>query len=189
MKKRQTAYQKATRRIESDGVRHCFVLYGATGIVLWREWGRRAEAIRRLFRLSREVWRDCAKDHDHSMIAMCEAETGIEIQNGDGVSWHDVAYLNGSLNPGMMNEAQWLYMRQQQIKWIRPQIMACLMVALHRKYGFGYERCARIYQQIEATALEYRNDPKRIRKACMELTGIDVADVVTKQGEEDEKAG
>ena len=189
MKKRQTAYQKATRRIETDGLKHCTVLYGATGIVLWREWGRRAEAIRRLFRLSREVWRDCAKDHDHSMIAMCEAETGIEIQNGDGVSWHDVAFLNGSLNPGMMNEAHWLYMRQQQIKWIRPNVMACLMVALHRKYGFGFERCARIYRQIDETAQEYRSDPKRIRKACLELTGIDVMDYVAGKGEEDEKAG
>ena len=181
---RQTAFQKATKRIETDGIKHCFVLYGAMGIVLWRHWNKRVVAITSLFDLSRAVWRDCAKDHDSSMIQMCEDETDIEIQNGDGVSWHDVAYLNGSLNPGMMNEAQWLYMRQQQIKWIRPQIMACLMVALHRKYGFGYERCARIYQQIEATALEYRNDPKRIRKACLELTGIDVADVVTKKGEE-----
>lgn len=183
MKKRQTAYQKATRRIESDGVRHCFVLYGATGIVLWREWGKRAEAIRRLFDLSREVWKACAKDHDHSMIAMCEAETGIEIYNGDGASWHDVWFLNGYF-PENMTYEQLLYMRQQQIKWIRPQIMACLMVALHRKYGFGFERCARVYQQIEEAAQEYRSDPKRIRKACMELTGIDVADVVTKQGEE-----
>ena len=99
------------------------------------------------------------------------------------------ASTNGSLNPGMMNEAQWLYMRQQQIKWIRPNVMACLMVALHRKYGFGFDRCARIYQQIEEAAREYRSDPKRIRKACMELTGIDVMDYVAGKGEEDEKAG
>ena len=185
MKKRQTAYQKATQRIQTDGLKHCTVLYGAMGIVLWRHWNKRVVAITSLFDLSRSVWRDCAKDHDSSMIQMCEDETGIEIQNGDGASWHDVAYLNGSLNPGMMNEAQWLYMRQQQIKWIRPQIMACLMVALHRKYGFGFERCARIYRQIDETAQEYRSDPKRIREACLELTGIDVADVVTKKGEKE----
>lgn len=184
---RPQTLRKAYDRINTDGVRHCITLYGATAITLWLQYGKRKQAITNLFDMSRTIWTDCAKDHDHSMIQMCEDETDIEIQNGDGVSWHDVAYLNGSLNPGMMNEAQWLYMRQQQIKWIRPQIMACLMVALHRKYGFGYERCARIYQQIEATALEYRNDPKRIRKACLELTGIDVADVVTKKGDQDEK--
>jgi hypothetical protein len=38
------------------------------------------------------------------------------------------------------------------------------------------------YRKIEA---EYRMDPKRIRKACYELTGIDVA-VITTKGERNE---
>ena len=79
----------------------------------------------------------------------------------------------------MMNEAQWLYMRQQQVKWVRPQVMACIMVSLHRKYGFGYDRCARIYQQIQDILDEHGNNPERIRKACLQETGINVVDVVT----------
>lgn len=47
---------------------------------------------------------------------MCEEETGIEIRNGDGKGWRDVAYLNGE-DLGPMTDAQWLYMRQQQIMW------------------------------------------------------------------------
>ena len=31
-----------------------------------------------------------------------------------------------------MTEAQVLYMRQQQLKWIRPQIMACMLISMHR---------------------------------------------------------
>jgi len=182
---RKSALQKATDRIQTDGIRHCFVLYGSAAMVLWKHYGKKTQAITNLFDLSHEVWNDCAKDHDHSMIQMCETETGIEIQNENGVSWRDVVYLNGQ-DPGPMTEAQWLYMRQQQLKWIRPQIMACLMVALHRKYSFGFDRCAKIYQLIEETSAQYRHDPKRIRKACQELTGIDVADVVTKKGEQDE---
>ena len=181
--KRQNPLQKATRRIETEGRKHCLCIYSATAMALWQHWGKKQEAINRIFELSHVIWNECAKDHDHSMIQMCETETGIEITNGDGKGWRDVWFLNG-FNPGMMTEAQWLYMRQQQLKWIRPQIMACMLIALHRKYGFGFERCARIYQQIEEAAQEYRSDPKRIRKACMELTGIDVADVVTKKGEE-----
>lgn len=182
---RQTAHQRAVRRIETDGKKWCMNLYGATAIALWEHWGKKSGTIRKLFDESHEVWKACAKDHDSSMIQMCEKETGIEIRNESGVSWRDVPYLNGSLNPGMMNEAQWLYMRQQQIKWIRPQIMACMMVALHRKYGFGYERCGRIYQQIQDIEAEYRAKPERIRKACYELTGIDVAEVVTQKGEKE----
>lgn len=183
---RQTALQKATKNLEIAGLKHCLVLYGAAGIVLRRHWGKKERAITGLYALSRTIWKDCAKDHDHSMIQMCEDETGIEIQNGDGKSWRDLAYLNGELDPGRMTEAQWLYMRQQQLKWIRPQIMACLMVALHRKYGFGFERCGRIYQQIEDVSTEFGHSPTKIRQACKELTGIDVMDVVTGKGEKDE---
>lgn len=181
---RCTALQRATQRIQTDGIKHCYVLYGSAGIVLWNRWNKRMKAIANLFELSRSVWRDCASDHDHSMIQMCEDETGIEIRNESGSSWRDVVYLNGK-DPGPMTENQWLYMRQQQIKWIRPQVMACIMIALHRKYGFGFERCAKIYQQIEEVSTQYGHDPKKIRKACSELTGIDVADVVTRKGEED----
>ena len=176
--KRQNPIQKATRRIETEGRRHCLCIYSATAIALWLHWGKKQEAINRLFDLSHDVWNDCAKDHDHSMIQMCEVETGIEIQNGDGKSWRDLHYLNGTI-PEQMTPAQVLYMRQQQIKWIRPQIMACMMVALHRKYGFGFERCSRIYQQIQDIEAEYRGNPDRLRQACREMTGIDVAETVT----------
>ena len=179
---RQATLRKAYNRINTDGVRHCITLYGATAITLWLQYGKRKQAIKNLFDMSRTIWVDCAKDHDHSMIQMCEDETGIEVNNGEGKSWKEIWFLNGHI-PDRMTDAQVLYMRQQQLKWIRPQVMACLMIALHRKYGFGFDRCARIYQQIDSVSAEYGDDHKRIREACLELTGIDVADVVTKKGE------
>lgn len=182
--KRQNPLQKATRRIETEGRKHSLCIYSATAIVLWKKWGKRQEAISRFFRASHDVWKQCATDQDCSMIKMCEAETGIEIQNGDGSSWRDVMYLNGTI-PENMTYAQILYMRQQQLKWIRPQIMACMLIALHRKYGFGFERCGRIYQQIQEIEAEYRANPERLRKACYELTGIDVAETVTTDRKEE----
>ena len=176
--KRQNPYQKAARKIETEGRKHCLCIYSATAIALWLHWGKKQEAINRLFDLSHDVWNECAKDHDHSMIQMCEVETGIEIQNGDGKSWKDLHYLNGTI-PEHMTAAQILYMRQQQLKWIRPQVMACMLIALHRKYGFGFERCSRIYQQIQDIESEYRGNPDRLRKACYEMTGIDTAQTVT----------
>ena len=176
--KKQNPLQKATRRIETEGRKHCLCIYSATAMALWQHWGKKQEAINRIFELSHVVWNECAKDHDHSMIQMCETETGIEITNGDGKGWRDVWFLNGH-DPGPMSYTQWLYMRQQQVKWVRPQIMACIMVSLHRKYGFGYDRCARIYQQIQDILDEHGNNPERIRKACLQETGINVVDIVT----------
>ncbi len=177
--KRQDPLAKAVRRIETEGRKHSINIYSATAIALWRHWNKKEKAIRRLFGDSLDVWNQCAKDYDHSMIEMCELETGIEITNGDGKGWRELSYLNGSLIPDKMTYAQVLYMRQQQLKWVRPQLMACMMITLHRKWGFGPERCARIYAQIDDIEYEYRSNPDRIRAACYELTGIDVAQTVT----------
>ena len=176
--KRKNPYQKAARKIETEGRRHCLCIYSATAMALWTHWGKKQEAINRLFDLSHDVWNECAKDHDHSMIQMCESETEIEIQNGDEKSWRDLHYLNGTI-PDQMAGPQILYMRHQQLKWIRPQVMACMLISLHRKYGFGFDRCSRIYKQIEDIEAEYGANPEKLREACYELTGIDVAKTVT----------
>ena len=115
-------------------------------------------------------------DINHSMIEMCETETGIEIQCGDGKNWKDLHYLNHKIDPGRMTPAKWIYMRRQQMKWMAPQIVAGILLALHRKCGFGFERCARMYQQIDAIEQEYGNDPKKAAQACLELTGVKIHD-------------
>ena len=120
------------------------------------------------------------------MIQMCEEETGIEVQNGSGKSWEELPYMNATLDTGKMSYAQWVYMRQQQVKWIAPQVMACLLVALHRKYGFGFDRCARFYEQVQEIEAQFGMDPERIRAACIKETGIDVTDSFL-QGKEGKK--
>lgn len=181
--KRQTAYQKATRFIEEEGRRQCFLLYSATAITLFRHWGKKRDAITRLFEASGAAWGECAGDNMRSMIEMCEKETGIEIQNGDGKSWHDLPYLNATLDTRRMSNAQWVYLRQQQARWVAPQVMACILVAMHRKYGFGFDRCARFYAQVQEVEAEFRMDPKRIQAACLEETGVNIFDVIAKPKE------
>lgn len=183
MARRKTAYQKAMEALEREGRKQCFVLYGATAMALWKHWEKRQNTITRLFDITSEVWQTCASTNEKSMIEMCETETGIEVQCGDGKSWENLLYLNGRLPETPLTNAQMVYMRQQQKKWIAPQVMACLMVALHRKYGFGYDRLVRIYAQIKEIEYEFDSDEKKIREACFQLTGIDVADSVTKAKE------
>lgn len=182
-KKHKSAYHKATAALEVEGRKQCFIIYGASAIVLWRHWNKKQLAISRLFDITSSVWQDCASTNMHSMIEMCEAETGIEIQNGEGKCWRDLPYLNASINGMRMSEAQWTYMRHQQVKWIAPQVMACIMIALHRKYRFGYARCARFYSQVEEVKQEFGGDPDRIREECFKLTHVDVADTTTKKRE------
>ena len=171
--KHQTAYQRAIRRFNDESRRQCTLLFAATSLALYRHWGMKQLAIIRVLRVARDAWNECAADNTVSMVQMCEQETGIELQNGDGKSWRDLIYLNGN-DPGRMTNAQWVYMRQQQTKWLAPQIMGSILIALHRKHGFGYDWCARVYQQIQEIEAEYRYDPKKIKAACISETGVNV---------------
>lgn len=177
----KTAYQKANAALEAEGRKQCGILYGSTALALSRHWGKGKIAILNLFEVTGSVWRDCASTNLHSMIEMCETETGIEVQCGNGKSWRDLPYLNGSLDTQPMTNAQWVYMRQRQCKWIAPQVMACIMIALHRKYGFGFDRCARVYAQIQDIAASYGDDPKKIHDACLKETGINITEVYTQK--------
>lgn len=186
-KRHRTAFQKANADLEAEGRKQCFLLYSATAIALFRHWNKKKAAILSLFEITGDVWHSCAETNLHSMIEMCEQETGIEIQNESGKSWRDLPYLNATLNTQRMSNAQWVYMRQQQKKWIAPQVMACILIALHRKYGFGFDRCARIYSQIQDIEAEYDMDPEKLQEACREMTGINIYDIVTQPHREEEQ--
>ena len=184
-KRHRTAYQKANAELEVEGRKQCMLLYSATALALRRHWGKGKQAILSLFEITGSVWRSCAETNLHSMIEMCEQETGIEIQNGNGKSWKDLPYLNGTLNTKPMTNAQWAYMRQRQKQWIAAQVTACILIALHRKYGFGFDRCARIYAQIQEIEAEYGMDEKKIQQACKDETLVNVYDIVTQPRREE----
>ena len=57
------------------------------------------------------------------------------------------------------------------------------MVGLHRKYGFGFDRCARIYQQIRDIEAEYNFDEKKLQEACKAEALVNVYDVITQKKE------
>jgi hypothetical protein len=182
-KRHRTAYQKHTAAIEKEGKKQCMLLYSATALALYRYWGKKKTTIVSLFDISGEAWEKCAEDTMHSMIELCDKETGIEIQNETGKSWKDLPYMNATLDVGKMSNAQMAYMRIRQKAWVAPQIMACMMVSLHRKYGFGFERLSRLYNQIDAIRTEYNLDPDKLREACREETHIDVHEVYTRPRE------
>lgn len=181
--KRRTAHGRALAAIEDEGRKQCRLMYGAAAIALKRHWKKGPDAITRLFDVSGEAWMECAADVGKSMIRMCEEETGIEVQNGSGQSWEDIAFLNGQSAQMLFTPAQLVYMRQRQAKWVAPQVVACILLALHRKWGFGPERCARFYAQVREIENEFRMDWKKTVEAAKMEAGVDIEDVFMKSRE------
>ena len=174
--------KQAYERINREGDKWAVNMYAALALALSRHHRMKEVAITRLIDVTWSAWKECAVNSDASMIKMCAEEVGIEIQNGSGVSYTDVAYLNGQ-DLGDMTYEQILYMRAQQLKWVRPQIIACILVGLHRKYGWGYTRLDRIYRQIDEIDMEYKSNPKSLARAALEETGVDVKEMIFKKRE------
>ena len=150
------------------------ILRAAALIVMHRHWGWRQKRLLSLLEMIDEVISECGETNKKSMIQMLDEETGIELQNGDGKSWRDLAFLNAEVDVGKLTMSKLIYMRQQELKWIPSLITAYILLALHRKCGFGSDRCARVYAQIMETVEELGWKEKELAEACRNETGIDI---------------
>ena len=150
------------------------ILRAAALIAMHRHWGWRKKRLLGLLEMIDEVISECGDTRQKSMIQMLDEETGIELQNGDGKSWKELAFLNAEIDIGKLTLPKLIYMRQQELKWIPSLITAYILLALHRKCGFGSDRCARVYDQILETAEEFGWNGKDLTEACLQETGIDI---------------
>ena len=176
------ALKKAEVELTKEMFKQIDLIYTSTAIAFHRYWNWGNKRIKGLFDETTKTWNECAETNERSMLQMLEDETGIDIKRPDSdKSWHDVAYLNIEIDIGDMTKAQLIYMRQQQKKWIGCQIIACLFLSLHRKYGFAAERLTRLMLQICEIRDEFKWDRKALLKACDDETGIQLVDGEVKE--------
>lgn len=181
-KKRHTpAFRKLEGRIEAEGNKQCQLAYGAAAIALHRHCGLEKDGILKVFDATQEIWNDVASDNAKSMLMVCEQETGIEVQNGSGKSWEDVAFLNGQSAQMIFTPAKLAYMRRQQVAWVAASVIAGILIALYREYDFDADMCARFYGQVKKIQEGHGMDPQRITDAAMRETGVDVSDVAARK--------
>lgn len=83
-RRHRTAYQQSTAALEREGKRQCYIIYGASGIALYRHWNKKRLAISRLFELTSDIWQDCAASRilHHDRIA---SEIRIRIRSAEQV--------------------------------------------------------------------------------------------------------
>lgn len=169
------ALRDAEMALQKETEKQVDLIYSSMAIAFKRHWNWGALRIRRLMDKTQETWDECGSTNELSMLEMLENETGIEIRNHElGKSWHDLAYLNAKIDMSRMNRAQWIYMRQRQKDWIGPLVIACVLLSLYRKYGFGHARCLRVLHQIEEIEREFNFDIKALKTACTEEAGVEL---------------
>lgn len=170
--------QKLDDRLRKEILEQTLSIYGAAGIVLW-EHGWRERKIKALYDLTESIWHECGMHGTKkSMLEMLEEETGVEMRlEENGRSYHEIDYLNGKLQKyrlDRMTKAQFMFMRQGQIRWVKALVQACLFLALHRKYGYGATRMQRLLDEIFKVQDDNGNDYKKIAAQCGELINLNL---------------
>ena len=164
---------KADRELEEEIKRQEVISFAAAVLAMHRYYGWTNAQLLEMLEHCAVICKDCSSTNQLSLIQMLDEETGIELQNGDEKNWQELAYLNASLKPGQqMTTSQWIYMRNRQKKWVEPQLMACILLGLHRMKGCGFTSLKRIYSQIAGIEAEYGWNKDALHAACLDATGI-----------------
>lgn len=159
--------KQAEKEIDEEASKQIDILYHAAAIVLKRYYGWGQNRILKFVRCSESSYDDCKGDNDLSMVQLCWEECGVDLMREDSDRpWYEVIYLNTEIDSNRpMSGYEWLQMRRNEKKWVSVQIMASILVALHRKEGWGAERCGKFFQYIEDVKHEFSMDPEKIKQA------------------------
>ena len=157
---------QAEKELMDGAVRWLDIVMCSSIIALSRYWGWKKDRLSKLQEIQEEVWNEVASDNDVSMIQLLDAECGIELTNHEGVSYRDVIYLNTAIDDGVqLTKYQYLAMRRNQAKWTEAQITACIILAMHRKEGWGFKRARELLEKMQQIKEEYNYDQeKRIKE-------------------------
>lgn len=162
------------REIVAEGEKYFDIVMCASVIALYRHYGWRQKRLENLFKIHHEVWNEIAADNSMSVLKLLDEECNIELTNREGVSYRNVIFLNSDIDEGKdLTPFQWLYMRQNQKKWLETQITGCVCLAMHRKEGWGFERIKQLLIYIQDIKEEFDYDRGRIVKAAYKEAGYD----------------
>lgn len=170
----EATMKKWNTKLNNECSRQIDIIWHSVAIALYRYHGWTAEQINNLIaKTSQDLWQECADIDDQSMIEMLWNECGIELQSeDDSRSFFDVNYLfSDRASYGDMPLAQWVAMRQGQIKWVGAQFMACALLSIYRKEQWSDKAMGKIFSEIESVKHEFYCDPEKLREASGDIVG------------------
>lgn len=166
------ALKAARRKLDQEADKQIEIIFRALAIAL----GEEGWSLKRLEKVSNEVHEfvNELSKVDKSAVQICEEETGVcLIPEGIDKSWEELTFLNGEVWDKFIEEhrkimkpqtfkAYVIRAQQKMLVWVRPQFYASVIVAMHRLYGYGSERAARLYARMYEIEKAAGMDPKKL---------------------------
>ena len=170
---------KAENDLEKEMLKQIGIIMGCAGIALFENWGWKKKRISDFFFGMQAAWNECVRDTQRSMLEICEDETGIIVDRPDYEgNYKDLLFFQPKEKIATLSIEQRIYMRIRQKDWMGAEIFASVLVALHRKHGFGDKRIFRLKEQMDEIRDRYSADSDVIEKECRKITGIDFVNSV-----------
>lgn len=156
--------------------------FSAFALVMYRKHGFRKARLNTVLNECIDSFHECSKTNEKSMVQMCDEETGIELQCGDGKHWYDLPYLNHEVwDKQMPSQEKLIAIMIAEKKWIEAQVNAGILIAMHRLHGWGYERLAQLYADMQEILInEVHFKDKEILELCKSEMGIDIMQYIKK---------
>lgn len=170
--------RQAEKQMEPEIRKQIDIYYSAVSIALHRHWNWDTERIMTMYDATQKAWNECAASNRVSMVQMLEDETGIELRNETGKSWHDICYLNSDhpMNYKAMDPYTFYAMRVKQNEWQGTLVFACILLGMYRRFGFKTEWMAKLVEQTVAVREEFSFDREKLLAECRAECGVTIQD-------------
>lgn len=163
---------KSADKVNQERTKQVNIIYPCAGMIFWK-YGWRLNRINKIFDLTSEVWHESISNH-LAILPMLEKETGIELTlMGTDQSYKELAWLCIETNDIMLTYEQAYFSNIRMIPWVPTMLLACLLIVLHRKEKFGYDRLSKFVVEMNQLRSEIGNKPKDYNRKLLELTGVD----------------
>lgn len=168
------AIRKAEKEIIEEGDKQLDIQVCSALLALNRYWGWKKDRLGKLIEIHKDVWNENASNNDVSMLQQLDIECDIELTDREGVSYRDYKFLNTAIDDGHeLSPQEWVILRIKQKSWLECQVMACLLLAMHRKEGWGVKRIKELMNRMQQIKAEFDYDPKKLIKAVKEESNYD----------------
>lgn len=173
---------KSYRDLQAEIRKQTGIIFPVSVIVLWKNFGWRGKRVGDVLEMVKKVLDELAEDpEERSPIQILDEETGIEMRlDGERRSYKDISFLYGPRwvrDKHRLNAAQIIYANHQQKKYVAPNLLSTFCVALHRHYGFGFERLSRFIMEVDAIRREYGEQPDNYSELFNSTTGMELKEM------------
>ena len=171
------AVTKAYDQLQKEQKKQVAIVYPCAVVILWNTFGFKQKRIARVLAESQAVVDECANMGGiKSIIEVLDDETGIELTLPNVGSYQEFASLYSEKWKNVkerLSGPEVIYLYKKMEKWIPVQMIASLCTALHRKFGFGYERLQKFIAEVDSLREQYGTHTKKYKELIREKTDID----------------